>query len=136
MDALITVWEAIKQGDDRAINVALVGVILIGGWRAVVYLGNRLSTRLDKLEKTQSDLSARQDAFEKKVLTEYVSQDQLDRRIGGLKEMIAKLTEAVSELQTNVAVIMSHLGLTGINPHKSVIRAPAKRKASTTRKGK
>ena len=102
----------------------LVGVII---W-AAKHIGSRVSARLDKLEQSQSELNAKQDAFEKKVLGEYVSQDQLDRRIGGLKEMIAKLSEAIGELQTNFAVVMSHMGI--------VAPKPVVRKTPTKKKGK
>ena len=114
--------------------VGLIGMV----WWAARYVGAKVSSRLDKLEAGQSELNAKQDAFEKKVLAEYVSQDQLDRRIGGLKEMIAKLTETVNDLQTSFAVVMSHMGISTPKPLQSRIIAKQKivAKPASTRKRK
>ena len=107
-----------------ATTLTLIGVVIWIGKSGVKRLTGSIesvrkdiketNSRVDKVEKEMAD-------FKTEIAKDYVSQTQLDRRIGGLKEMIAALTETVNEMKTQLAVFMA-----GGRP--SVKRNPTKRK--------
>ena len=142
MDYAIAVWEAILRGDERAINIALWSVLIFTLWRVGVYIANRVAGRITAVEEAQADLRKEVRSMRESMLKDYVTQDQLDKRMDGIKGMIGKLTDAVTAanaktgdaiagLQTKVAVMISHFGI-----GDSTIVGPAKRKAPTKRRTK
>ena len=143
MDYAIAVWEAILRGDERAINIALWSVLIFTLWRVGVYIANRVAGRITAVEQAQADLRKEVRVMKETMLKDYVTQDQLDKRMDGIKTMIGKLTDAVTAanaktgdaiagLQTKVAVMISHFGI----GDSTIIAPKAQRKTSTKRKTK
>ena len=92
------------------VTLALVGVVVwvgTSGFRgikkSIQSLSDDIKDTNSRVDKTNKDLAD----FKNEIAKDYVTQNQLDRRIGGLKEMIAALTEIVNEMNTKLAVFMA-----------------------------
>ena len=133
-DFLAAIFGALNKAQLEHVSIAttlaLIGVFVWVGTKGIKRVTNAIegvrqdikdtNARVDKTNKELAD-------FKIEVAKEYVPQDQMDRRVGGLKEMIAILTDKFNDLQLDFVAVMAHLGITSA-------RTPAKRK--TTKKGK